>query len=80
MADAEDPHRTVPQSEQQAIVALTQAEGAGQIAVECFDVAGAGAGKPENAVEQQHRGGAVNGADIIAQGRPAGGITGSLPV
>ena len=64
MPDAEDAHSIVVEGEQHAVVAQTEPEGAGHIAVESIHVAAAGACKAENALEDAHSCRLVQATDV----------------
>ena len=56
IANAEDPHGSVPQSEQDAVVAQPKSKSSGHIAVECVYIPRTLTGESDNSVEQEPRG------------------------
>ncbi len=64
MADAEDAHGVVFESEQDTIISEAEPERSGQIAVQRIHVAGASAGEAENPFKQAHGGRLVHRANV----------------
>src|SRR5258708_76134 len=64
MADAEDAHDAVVESEQDPIVSDAKTQGAGHIAMERHHFASAGAGEMQHAVEDVHGDGTVHATHI----------------
>jgi hypothetical protein len=64
VSDTEDLHGTAAKAEQNTVVSKTQTKGAGHLAVQSGNVARSGAGKTQDAIENAHRGIAINGADV----------------
>src|SRR5665213_4098730 len=64
MADAEDAHGVVFESEQDTVISEPEPERAGHIAVQRSHVAGAGVGETENPFKQAHGGRLVHRANV----------------
>jgi len=64
ITDAEDAHRVFLKGEEDAVIAQTEAERAGHVAVQGFDVAAAGTSVMQDSVEKTQGGRAVQTADI----------------
>ena len=64
VAHAEDPHRILFEREEHPVIAQAEPEGTGQFAVQHVHIARAGAGEIQDAFEQPHGRGTVQGAHI----------------
>jgi hypothetical protein len=66
MVDTEDAYGAVLQREQDAVISEAEPNRTGQVAVQCVNGAGAGAGEMEHALKNAHGGWTAKGADIGA--------------